>query len=506
MPNMNGMEYVIAAVVGMIVGALVVWFAQKSALSSLTNRLAETENRTRAAEKDSADAKAEVAALKVRADQTARLEEQLANERAKVEDARRDVADRETRIAGLESKLQEQAEFFDQERKNHKAALEEQRQILDEAQQALKDAFGRLSKVALEENAESFLKIAEDKFKSLTKESEKELEHRQKAIDELVKPIKEGLGKLDEKTTDLEKTRAEAFAQLREQIEGIKDSHHRLHDTTSNLVKALRRPEQRGRWGEIQLENVIRMAGMTEHCDFHQQPQVTIEGQRLRPDVIVNLPGQGKIAIDSKAPIDAYLSAIETEDEAERERLIAQFVIHFRGHVDKLAAKEYWSGIESAGFVVMFVPGEAFFSAAFQKDPDLLDYAFRKGVAVANPTSLIALLKAIAYGWQQVTLAKNAEEVRDLARDLHQRIVTFASHMERIDKGLKAATKAYEEAAASLERRVLPQARKFQNLGVGVKSEIPTLTADAVLSLPEVEVDAEPGEEVLHGESAKDQP
>ena len=332
---------------------------------------------------------------------------------------------------------------------------------------SLGDRFAALAADALRRNSESFLELAGERFDRHKAGAETALEARRKAIEALVKPLSENLGAFERKIGEIEKAREGAYRAVAEQVRSLAEGQSGLRTETGRLVQALRRPKTRGRWGEYQLRNVLEMAGMTEHVDFVEEHTVEGEDGRLRPDVIVRLPGGKSVIVDAKTPLEAYLAAVETEDEEKRAQLAADHARQVRAHVRVLASKEYWKALPvTPDFVVMFVPGEAFFAAAIESDPDLFEQAVRERVLICTPTTFIALVKAIAYGWQQQKLAENTQAVADLARDLFERVKTFGEHMERLGKSLRQTVAHYNRGVGSLEGRVLPAARKFEALGV----------------------------------------
>jgi DNA recombination protein RmuC len=294
-----------------------------------------------------------------------------------------------------------------------------------------------------------------------------DLEKRQIAIDALVGPVRASLDKVDEKIHALEKAREQAYGEIRQQFTQMEEGQRQLRDETSNLVKALRQPHVRGRWGEVQLRRVVEMAGMMKHCDFvEQQSAEGDEGRLYRPDLIVRLPGGRQIVVDSKAPISAYMDAHEATTEDARKAKILVHAQLMRGHLQALAKKSYWEQFQpTPEVVVMFIPGEAFFSAALEADPELLDSGFGQNVIIASPASLMALLKAAAYGWRQESIAENAREISVLGQELHTRLGVMVEHLARLGKTLGTAQESYNSAIASFESRVLVSARKFKDLG-----------------------------------------
>ncbi len=362
-------------------------------------------------------------------------------------------------------------------------ALRSERETAHEAANArLAQAFSELSNQSLRSNSDSFLKLAEQHLNVQNEKAKRELGDREKAVEALVKPIRDALEASKKQISELEKSRSEAYGSIRTQLEAMNIGQKSLQQETQNLVNALRRPEVRGRWGEITLRRLVELAGMVEHCDFQEQVHTVSEGQIIRPDMIVRMPDRRELVVDVKTPLDAYLEAAEAKNDSQRKLGLERHAKNVRAHIRMLASKAYWDQFdESPEFVILFIPGDQFLSAALSEEPDLIEYALSKHIILATPTSLVALLKAVAYGWRQLALADNAQEIRVLAEDLYGRLATFVGHMNRMGRQLASSVETYNKAVGSLERSVLPGARKFTELGVHEKKEIEKLeTLDPV--------------------------
>jgi DNA recombination protein RmuC len=362
------------------------------------------------------------------------------------------------------ARLTEQSSGLATRLEQERRAAEEKQTLLRNAEKQLADAFNALSAEALARNNQAFLDLATQNLAVFQETAKGDLAARQQALEGLVKPLSEELAKLAAQTQALEKARAESYGQISEQVKGLLTAQQDLRGETGRLVNALRRPEVRGRWGEVQLKRVVEMAGMLDHCDFHEQ-EVSSDGKR--PDMLVHLPGGKTLVLDSKAPVAAFLEAAEALDDAARGRALERFTQHVRTHIQQLSQKAYWDQFpEAPEFVVMFLPGESFFSAALQQDPELIEYASERKVILATPTTLLALLKAVYYGWRQEALADNARKVSELGALLYERLAKLGDHWASVGKNLGQAVKAYNDATGSLESRVMVSARKFEELQV----------------------------------------
>ncbi len=343
-----------------------------------------------------------------------------------------------------------------------------------EASRQAGESFKQLANDALSHHSDQFLKLAQQNLEKYQEKAKGDLSQREQAIENLVKPIREALNRTEQQIHNIEKERRESFGSLTSELRKISDAHQNLHQETSKLVNALRRPEVRGQWGEMTLKRLAELAGMVEHCDFYEQQQVRDEnGAALRPDMVVRMPDGREIVVDAKTPLDAYLSAVEASDDAEREEHLKRHVRKVRDRVKELAAKSYWQQFKnSPDFVVLFIPGEQFLSAALDRDRSLLEDALAEKVILSTPTSFVALLRAVAYGWRQESLAENAEQIRALGEELYGRLSTFGDYLGKLGKSLGSSVEHYNKAVASFDARVLPGARKFNEMGIRAKKEL----------------------------------
>ncbi len=350
--------------------------------------------------------------------------------------------------------------------------LDAQKSLVDEATAKLGDTFKALSSDALRSNAQAFVESAQ----------------------QTLEPLREALRRYETQIQEIERQRQHAYGSLESQLKSLATSEQQLQRETSNLVNALRRPQVRGRWGELTLKRAVELAGMSEHVDYSEQVSMDIEGGRLRPDMVVHLPGERQVIVDAKVSLDAYLNALEAADDEARQTCLTQHCRQMRDHIRQLAARSYWEQFEpTPEFVVMFVPGESFLHAACSVDNTIIEQAMQDGVVLASPTTLVALLRAVAYGWRQEQIAKSAQEVSGLGRDLYERLRVFLGHFDRIKRGLEAASSAFNQAVGSLESRVLPSARRFRDLGAASGADLPELepveTQPRQLTAPEATED-----------------
>ncbi len=355
-------------------------------------------------------------------------------------------------------------------------ATDVQYQSMQQMNKQLKDSFNALASEALQSNNSQFLRLAKENLEQFHIKAEGELEKREKAVENLVKPIREALDKTESQVRKMENERLQAHGALTRHLETMAESHRLLQNETRNLVQALRRPEVRGQWGELTLKRLVELAGMVEHCDFTEQDTVKTDAGNRRPDMVIRMPERREIVVDAKTPLDAYLSAVESSSDDERRNHLTRHARNVRSRIKELSAKAYWEQLKySPEFVVLFIPGDQFLSAALEIDHSLIEDALAQNVILATPTSLVALLRAIAYGWRQEVLAENADIIREIGQEMFTRLTTFAEHLAKLGRSLDNSVSAYNKAVSSYDSRVLPGARKFTELGISTKKEPPKL-------------------------------
>ena len=372
------------------------------------------------------------------------------------------------------ARLQEENTRLETELQAERRAAQERAAAYEQARGQLGDAFSAMASEALKHNSSEFLKLAQENLKGFQQQAQSDLAQREKAVENLVKPIREMIEKTETQVRRMEKERQQAHGSLTKHLETMAEAQRLLHTETRNLVQALRRPEVRGQWGEMTLKRLAELAGMVEHCDFVEQAHVRTADGALRPDMVVHLPDGRDIVVDAKTPLDAYLTAVEAPDDEARAAALQRHARKVRERVRELAAKGYWQQFHNApDFVVLFIPGDQFLSAALDIDRSLLEDALASKVILATPTSFVALLRAVAYGWRQEQLAENAEKIRTVGEEMYGRLVTFAEHLTRLGKSLESSVGHYNKAVGSFDTRILPGARRFTEMGITASKAVP---------------------------------
>lgn len=396
------------------------------------------------------------------------------------------VADRTSQLQRKDTELNQIRNELDEDRRSKVEALtrleeakksfEEQKTLIEAMKTEMTDTFNALSKAALESSNESFLTLASERLGKVVEETKGKLGEHQTAMNGMIKPLSDALRKYEEQIHAVEAKRRQDYGGIEEQIKMLSSTHQQLQRETSSLVTALRKPQVSGSWGQLSLKRAAELAGMAAYCDFYEQVSTTTETGRLRPDMIVRLPNGREIVVDAKAPVDAYLKAISLSAEEERKKALSHYVAQIRKHMNDLSGKSYWEQFpKSPELVVMYMPGESFFSSAIEHDSMLIEDGSAKKVILATPTTFIALLKAIAYGWQQEQMTKSAQEISKLGKELYERIKTMSGHFDDLGSAIEKAIAAYNKAVGSMESRILPSVRKFRELGVSGADEIPVL-------------------------------
>jgi DNA recombination protein RmuC len=442
----DAMVQLVAVVVGVLLGCAIGWL-----LAAARSR--------RTLERVVRDAETQATAA---ISETIAVRKELESRKQETEGLRADLREAENASAALDARADEMRQRF-----------EAQQRLLGEAERKLSDTFKSLAADVLKSANESFLTLAGERLNSVRQETSADLEARQKAIEGIVAPVKETLETLDSQIRAIENVRSAAYGSLSEQVKSLAETQSQLRSETANLVKALRAPVVRGRWGEIQLKRAVELAGMIDHCDFYEQGSVATDDGRLRPDMVVRLPGNKNIVVDAKAPLQAYLEAQEAPTEEIRAMKMREHAGQVRIHTMKLSAKGYWEHLQpTPEFVVLFLPGETFFSAALEQDPSLIEMGVSQRVILATPTTLIALLRAVSYGWRQELVAENAQKISELGQELYERIATMIEHLAVLRSSLNNSVGAFNRTVGALQERVLPSVRRFKELGIATKKDL----------------------------------
>ncbi len=451
------MPEIIYALIGALVGAVIAWIvAVARARSASAAAVAEAQTRAKMAQ-----------------DAVAELESQIAPLREEL-DAERDK--------GTKARVQ-----LDAERKN----LDEQKALLNDAQEKLTDTFKALSGDALKNNSQALIEMARKSLETVVETAKGDLKTRQESIKGLVQPVQETLKRYQEQAKSMEDKRQEDYGSMKEQISNLAEAEKELRKETGNLVAALKNPQARGRWGEVTLRRVVELSGMSGHCDFIEQSSTQAEGGAIRPDMIVQLPSERIIVIDAKVPLSAYLDAMDESDADKKQEALEKHARQVRDHVKLLSGKKYWDKLpDTLEFVVLFLPGESFFSAAVECDRSIIEDALEKRIVIATATTLFSVLRAVEYGWRQQNLAQNAKEISNIGKKLYRQLRIMAERLGDIQGALEKTVKAYNRAVGSFESRLFPAARQFRELGAGEGDELPQVTRIEVpprkLQIPEV--------------------
>ena len=454
------METLVFVIVGIIISGTITWFFAKLRLH-------------RQHSKELSDLQASYSS------QASQLEAKARSAEAVVAELRQQVLQKDKDLDQIRTVLAAERQAKTEALTKLDAAqkgFEEQKALIDSMKKEMTDTFNALSSAALKSSSEDFLRLASESLGKVVTDTRGRLGEHQAAMDGMIKPLYETLKRYEDQIKIMEEGRHKAYGSLEEQLRSMASTQENLQKETSNLVTALRKPQVRGRWGEMQLRRVAELSGMSIHCDFTEQQSVDTDKGKIRPDMIVHLPMDREIVVDSKVSLEAYLDTVNAATEEEKKSRMEKHAQQVRTHMNKLASKDYWSQFkQSPEFVVLFIPGESFLGAAVEVDSSLIEDGIEKRVIIATPTTFIALLRAIAYGWRQEQVTKNAQEISDLGRQLYERMVTLVQHFENVGKSLEKAIGSYNRAVGSMESRVLPSVRKFKELGVTGSEEIPVL-------------------------------
>ncbi len=462
---------ILFALAGLVAGGCAAWLAVRSYYGGL---LESARQDLKAYYENYLSASNSLAAAESRLEEMADLKSALAGREDEIRSLQEQSVKDQKRISELETTLEKERSY-----------AEEKASMIEDAKKRMADSFHSMSARALAENNQSFLDLAGTTLSGYLESARQEFKNREQAVNEAVRPIADALEKYDQEIRSMERAREKAYGELSQQVVSLAQTQNELQRETGKLVSALRMPHVRGRWGELTLRRVVETAGMQNRCDFFEQVSGEDGGSLSRPDMIIQLPGSRRVVVDSKVPIAAYLDSLEAECQEKSEDMLARHARHVQAHVHKLARKSYWAQFAPAPeFVVLFMPGENFFSAALSKMPGLIEEAADKGVILATPTTLISLLKAVAYSWKQETAAENARAVSELGSELYSRLHSMISHMNKLGRDLERCVSSFNQTVGSMEKRVMPSARKLRDTGATLRSGRPLQDLSSVEEKP----------------------